>query len=440
MKTKIEYPKNGMLTKSEMYWLLIIITLVFFNYSEAQTYLTDGQLVPVFSPTETSITNRRVYWDVAEINNSNNRLDIGAGVTQYEGTDNFVNGNWYKNENNSNFNNEVTGNRFIYLENNSNTITGYLFKLNDSTGRRDPVVTRGNGQIEIYINGGGTIGSTIQNFQVNGKILSIGQFSTDNYEDAVILSSSGDTAKIYKGLANGKLDTIPYRYSLRDPYNVYLAQLSSQLYPYSIINGTTSNKDELIYTGEDSVVILTNTNSNTFEPWLSFYIGNETSDLKIADINNDGFNDILVYEKLAGLKVYVNNSGTSFSLGYEHSDYTFAVSAGDFNKDGWNDIVINTEASVEIFLNTKSGDYFDDTPSFVYSNTDPIPVKLFYQGRSMVADLYNKGGLALIFSAFPDNVTFNWNIENVWRLNASDTDAVPAPAYLFKSYENDHGT
>jgi hypothetical protein len=177
-----------------------------------------------------------------------------------------------------------------------------------------------------------------------------------------------------------------------------------------------------------------NTNSNTLERWISIYTGLDDASINISDINNDGYNDILVFTKVGGLKIYKNNSGSGFSAGYDYSENVFAVSTGDFNKDGWNDLVINTESTVEIFLNTKTGDYFNETASFIYENTFPVATKLYYGGRSMVADLYNKGGLALIFSAIPDATNGNWNAEYVFRINASDTDAVPAPSVQFRSY------
>ena len=125
------------LTKSIINLVVSIIILISLNDSIAQTYLKDGQQVPVFNPAFTSYTHRTVYWDLAEINNSNNRLDIGACVTQEDSLSTvYINGNWYKNEDNSNFNNEVTGNRYIYLVNSSNIINGFKFKLNDSTGKR----------------------------------------------------------------------------------------------------------------------------------------------------------------------------------------------------------------------------------------------------------------------------------------------------------------
>ena len=132
MKTKIN--KCKMETRINVGKFILIIFMIILslnnsNNSQAQTYLNDNiQHVPVFDPEETAYTQRYLFWDLTEINNINNRLDIGVGVNHIEnGGTNYRNGNWYKNENDSNFNSEITGNRFIYLENNSNTINGFIF-------------------------------------------------------------------------------------------------------------------------------------------------------------------------------------------------------------------------------------------------------------------------------------------------------------------------
>jgi len=51
----------------------------------------------------------------------------------------------------------------------------------------------------------------------------------------------------------------------------------------------------------------------------------------------------------------------------------------------------------------------------------------------MIADLYNKGGLGLLFTINSDIQEENPNnyVDHLIRVNTSDTDAVPAPPYLF---------
>ena len=417
-------------------YFLSIILFLSFNYSTAQTYLTDGQQVPVFDPAETDSTDRYVYWDLTEINNSNNRLDIGVGVTHYEGNTNFINGNWYKNQNNSNFNDEVTDNRFIYKTNSTETINGFIFsKLN--SGRKNAVVSRGNGEIEIYPNQDGTIGNIGQHFAVYGKVICSGKFSTDTLVDVVVLSNSGDTVKIYNGAGNGTLSTAPYKYYGIHPEYLFLAQLSNYAYPFSVIYSTTSDREDLIYREGQYIKILKNSNSNYFTPWVSInteFTDNTSNDFKIADFNNDGLNDIVAVQNKYGIKVYLNDNLDSFSLNYSNLNYPYShpysVSIGDFNKDGFIDLAVIIIDRVNIYINNKSGTLFPSTPSYTYYFDFPIPFKA-YPFKSTVADLYNKGGLAVIFSGANYNLIENFNIENLYRINASDTDAVPAPAYLF---------
>ena len=102
--------------KSKIYFFLSIMLFLSFNYSDGQTFLRDNiQVVPVFYPVQTNFTYRFLFWDLTEVNDTNNRLDLGVGVDHLELEESYISGNWYKNENDSNFNSEVTGDRFIYL-------------------------------------------------------------------------------------------------------------------------------------------------------------------------------------------------------------------------------------------------------------------------------------------------------------------------------------
>lgn len=259
-----------------------------------------------------------------------------------------------------------------------------------------------------------------------------------------MLSNSGDTVKIYNGAGNGTLSTTPYKYYGIHPEYLFLAQLSNYTYPFSVIHSTTSDREDLIYREGQYIKILKNSNSNYFTPWVSInteFTDNTSNDFKIADFNNDGLNDIVAVQNKYGIKVYLNDNLDSFSLNYSNLNYPYfhpySVSTGDFNKDGFIDLAVIIIDRVNIYINNKSGALFPTTPSYIYYFDFPIPFKA-YPFKSTVADLYNKGGLAVIFSGANYNLIENFNIENLYRINASDTDAVPAPAYLFKSSVNYH--
>jgi len=414
----------------------------------AQTYFGDYVEVPVYEDTIIpNVTNKFDYWDLGQVNTTNNRLDIVVGVSQKginSGPGNSIIGNWYKNENNDNFNNEVETSRFINLGNYSNPITGLIFaKLSSSPSvKKEVIVSRANGDLEIYSNSLGSILFRI-GFKANGKVAAVGNFTTgDNLEDVAVLMD--DTVKIYKNLGNGYLDSIPiYRLPMHASA-VTLAQISSYAEPYATVNNTTSDKDEIILIQGDSIRVYLNNNNNGTSLSTIIYSGFGFSvkrDFKIADFNNDGYNDLVLVEQDNGINIYKNNSGTlnttpSYSNTGSFSPFTVAVA--DFDKNGWNDIVVNLADRINLFLNKKSDSLFQQTVSeFTYydfpGRLSCVPLK------TIVADVYNKGGLAVLYSNFGDVQDLTENdppneIEQLVRINASDTDAVPAPAYLFEDF------
>jgi len=248
-----------------------------------------------------------------------------------------------------------------------------------------------------------------------------------------------DTVKIYKNLGNGYLDSIPvYRLANVHASSVILAQISSYTEPYRTLNNTTSDKDEIIIKQGDSVKIFLNNNSNGTSASTIIYTGSSPSnykDFKISDFNNDGYNDLVIVENYYGINLYKNNEGSiSTTAAYSNTnsglfDVT-SVAAGDFNKDGWNDFAINGSDFTKLYLNNKSDSLFSKTPTETksYNGINSGPAT-----KMMIADLYNKGGLGLLFTINSDIQEENPNnyVDHLIRVNTSDTDAVPAPPYLF---------
>lgn len=254
-----------------------------------------------------------------------------------------------------------------------------------------------------------------------------------------------DTVKIYKNLGTGYLDSIPvYRLANVHANKVEISQISSYIEPYATFHGTTSDKDEIIIKQGDSVKIYLNNNSNSTSLSTIIYTGFTyitLNDFKTADFNHDGYNDLVVVEDGYGINVYKNTGGTIGTTAvYTNIDPPFfhpqSVAVGDFDKNGWNDIALCLGNKTTLYLNNKSTDIFDMTPTETVNldvnNTGPA-------SKMIVADLYNKGGLAILFSHHFDIAENNpydpYNdIDKLVRINASDTDAVPAPPIQFRSY------
>ena len=216
------------------------------NVQSGQTqsiYFEDPETVPLFEATITTNTQKNIYWDLSEI--SGNRLDLAGGVTQtgynpphfYY----FTNGNWYKNEYNENFNQEVIENRFIYQDTvlDFNGINGLLFaKLNNNPEiNKEVVVTKElDNKLYVFQNYNNIIAlNPSQSFIVNGKVTAVGKFTNDTLEDVAVIS--GNDLKIFKNLGTSSLDTVPI-FTLHNVYaeRVIINQVSNFIYPYSIPN------------------------------------------------------------------------------------------------------------------------------------------------------------------------------------------------------------
>lgn len=413
-------------------------------------YFEDPETVPLFEATITTNTQKNIYWDLSEI--SGVRLDLAGGVTQtgfnpphfYY----FTNGNWYKNENNSNFNSEVIENRFIYQDTslNFNGINGLLFaKLNSNPEtKKEIVVTREDNKIYIFQNNGSIVHDNPFKFIVNGKVTAVGKFTNDTLEDVAVIS--GIDLKIYKNLGNSTLDTTPV-YTLHNvnAERVIISQVSNYKYPYSIINNTTGDRDEIIIKSGNTIRIYKNNNSNGISDSTIINItGGFASDFKLSDINNDGLNDLEVVSTGGGIKIFENIYGViSSSAFYSNTNYSTisTVALGDFNKDGWNDLLISNYDHIYLFLNEYGS--FPQTASDdeeYYSND-----YYFYGTKLEIADLQNKGGLTVLSSLaylnidhFDEEALFD-NNASIQRFNTTDTDAVPAPPIIFKSYVYKNG-
>lgn len=97
---------------------IIILSMVFCSKLFSQSYvLQDPVLVPVYlwDYNVDDIDTRDYFWDITEINNNNDRLDVVVGLNQIQNatTNNYINANWYKNQYDDNFNEFNSSTKFI---------------------------------------------------------------------------------------------------------------------------------------------------------------------------------------------------------------------------------------------------------------------------------------------------------------------------------------
>ncbi len=311
---------------------VIFLLIIFKNITIAQgTYFHDADFVYL---TVNELTNpipalgekRTLYWDLSNIDttNNNNRLDLCVGQNQiYPGplTDYLI-GNWFRNEINSNFNNENPNLRFI---NNTffqivDSITGLAFISLRENSKRDLVVLRGSGEMEIRQNKFSFIQisgySTISN--VYGKMPVTGKFTNDTLEDLAVNSPIG--IRIFIG-TGGSFPTLEENFNLLGYVfkRIYLAQINKHFGPLAVINNEISDRDEIIAQYGNNILIFKNNNNNTTPstPETTISFSDFLSDFKVADLNNDGYNDIIAitqyyvdYTTYGEVSIFLNNNGT----------------------------------------------------------------------------------------------------------------------------------
>ena len=452
------------LKKIFQYFFLILYITIFISpldtFSQG-TYFHDADFVylregnPDNFDSVLATDQRSIYWDMSSIDTNANRLDICIGYNELHSgpqTD-YLWGNWLRNENNVNFNYENPDLRYLYSIPSviTDSITGISFINLKENAKNYLVVLRASGNMEIRKNENSFIQinnpTTISN--VFGKNPVVGKFSTDTLQDLAIITPTG--IRVFKG-TGGTNPTLEEVFVIQGYVfkKIAMAQINKRYSPYSIIDGETSNRDEIIAQYGNNIYIFNNNNNNTTNstPTTTIGFSDNLSDFKVADMNNDGYNDIISitqyeipddYTTYSRISIFLNNNGTINTSPIYVNDgirYSNSLEAADFNKDGWNDLIIDKGTdTIALFINNKTSVLFSNNPSESFrfeSAPGPFLLPVLFANKITATDLYNKGGMGIIMSGWVA-VTSLEKFETIIRINATTTDAVPAPPLLFKN-------
>ena len=104
----------------------------------------------------------------------------------------------------------------------------------------------------------------------------------------------------------------------------------------------------------------------SFLPYTAIPTGSWPEVTAIADLNNDGLNDVVLgtsyyFDSINDYKLFVfyqnaaGNLGTPIKYPYPHAGSLAAITTGDFNNDGLKDVAIGYGDSIGIFFQNTSG-------------------------------------------------------------------------------------
>ncbi|MCK5126997.1 MAG: VCBS repeat-containing protein [candidate division Zixibacteria bacterium] len=173
----------------------------------------------------------------------------------------------------------------------------------------------------------------------------------DNNVDIVVVNSDG--FHVMLGTGTGALQPFVTYTTPSYSYSMTLADVNNDGYPEVAIAGESSE-----YYGYTSIYI--NNGDGTFGDPISYDGGGE-GDITSADLNLDGYLDLIVVQSFLSSNIYVflNNGNETFTTDtiYTAELGSQSVAAEDFNGDGYFDIVVGWSQSntVEVFLSTGPG-------------------------------------------------------------------------------------
>ncbi len=245
----------------------------------------------------------------------------------------------------------------VYIGTGSTPVDVELVDL-DSDGVLDIVsLDQVAGQISIFkSNGDGTFGAATTYLAATDRTtLASGDFNGDGNPDVIVGGGGSSNASLFLGSSSGALTAGTAISSLnRSLTGIAVADLDND--GDLDLASTSTNSGNLL------VRISLNSGLGTFTTSTANTVGLNAQDIKAADLNKDGYQDLFVLNEDArsisvllatGAATYSNVS--TLSTGGSSTNGAFDLAVGDINNDGAVDLIAgeftnNTGQEVSIFL------------------------------------------------------------------------------------------
>lgn len=258
------------------------------------------------------------------------------------------------------------------------------------------------------------------------KVISV---DVNNDGKADIVTASEEYFTVYMGQGDGTFLRNDYAYQSAGQIGVDMCAIDINKDSYIDFAFSNETSEYMAY-----MTFVLNDGSGGFSSYqhTNTYNGFVSTDIDVADIDNDGYDDIVTASTWSGaLNVYLNNNSGNFdsSITIDLDKLVYCITSADFDNDDDMDLASATLSYNDLFINLNNGDStFADTvryPSFFSSysitaadfNNDSYPdlVTSIETGEYM-------GYVAL----FMNNGTGQFNLTTTINIGGKSDEAIAA--------------
>lgn len=237
----------------------------------------------------------------------------------------------------------------------------------DEDGMLDVITANVSGTADfLHGNGDGSFDAPMTISDSAGDEIEVADMNNDGHLDIVRLSDGSGAVKINLGNGDGSFD--PGIVVMSGSTGSFMAELTLGHFDNNGFLDIAVNDPD-----DDLIHLIGNVNGSTFLFVTSLPTQDQPSNVKAGDLNNDGYDDLVVsYQALAEVDFYFNVAGVSFTTqnfavttvpGNDLND----IEIMDIDNDDDLDVVENNQGLIEVFRNNGNSTFTNLADNFTGS-------------------------------------------------------------------------